>query len=101
MGPTALRLQQVLTAAFAPSRLDVIDESHLHEGHTGSREGGETHFRIVIEAEAFRGLSRLERHRKVNEAVAGELAGPVHALALTANAPTHAAGQGTGDTIRS
>jgi BolA protein len=76
-----------LTNAFAPASLDVVDESHQHAGHAGHREGGETHFRVYIVAEAFRGKSRLERHRMINEKLAGELAGGVHALAIHASAP--------------
>ncbi len=76
-----------LNAAFAPQRVDVIDESHRHEGHAGHRPGGETHFRITIVAEAFRGKSRIQRHRMINEALGGELAGGVHALAIHASAP--------------
>ncbi|WP_118134286.1 BolA family transcriptional regulator [Oceanicella sp. SM1341] len=71
-----------LEAAFAPERLDVIDESHQHHGHSGWREGGETHFRVVIRAAAFNGLGRVARQRAVNSALREELAGSVHALAL-------------------
>jgi BolA protein len=80
-------IAEKLTKAFAPASLDVVDESHQHVGHAGHREGGETHFRIYIVAEAFRGKSRLERHRMINETLAGELAGGVHALAIHASAP--------------
>lgn len=80
-------IQQKLARAFAPLRLDVIDESHQHEGHAGHREGGETHFRVHIVSEAFRGKSRIERHRLVNETLAAELKGGVHALAIHALAP--------------
>jgi len=76
-----------LTAAFAPERLDVVDESHQHVGHAGHRPGGETHFRVYIMAQAFKGKSRLERHRMVNETLSGELKGGVHALAIHASAP--------------
>ena len=76
-----------LTDAFAPASLDVVDESHQHAGHAGHREGGETHFRVYIVAEAFRGKSRLDRHRMINETLVGELAGGVHALAIHASAP--------------
>ena len=76
-----------LTKAFAPQRLDVEDESHRHVGHAGHRPGGETHFRVYIVAEAFRGKSRIERHRMINDALAAELAGGVHALAIQAGAP--------------
>ena len=76
-----------LREAFLPESLDVADESHLHEGHAGHRPGGETHFRVYIVSPAFKGKSRIERHRMVNTALAGELAGGVHALAIHANAP--------------
>src|ERR1700704_2538559 len=79
-----------LTKAFAPARLDVVDESHQHAGHAGHRPGGETHFRVTIVAEAFRGKSRLERHRMVNETLSAELGGGVHALAIQATAPEDA-----------
>jgi BolA protein len=76
-----------LTAAFAPERLRVVDESHRHVGHAGHRPEGETHFRIDIVSAAFRGKSRLERHRMINQVLAQELAGGVHALAIHARAP--------------
>ncbi|GAB5375207.1 MAG: BolA family transcriptional regulator [Acuticoccus sp.] len=76
-----------LSDTFAPTSLEVIDESHLHAGHAGARPGGETHFRVRIVSAAFAGLTRLERHRRVNAALAQELAGPIHALAIHADAP--------------
>jgi BolA protein len=79
-----------LREAFTPESLDVIDESHLHEGHAGHRPGGETHFRIYIVSDAFEGKSRIERHRMINATLAAELAGPVHALAIKAQAPGEA-----------
>src|SRR5262249_32407257 len=83
-------ITEKLTRAFAPQRLDVVDESHQHAGHAGHRPEGETHFRVYIVADAFRGKSRLERHRMVNETLSGELAGGVHALAIHASAPSDA-----------
>ncbi len=80
-------IMKKLTSAFAPESLDVVDESHQHVGHAGHRPGGETHFRVYIVAESFKGKSRLERHRMVNETLSGELAGSVHALAIHASAP--------------
>ena len=80
-----------LTKAFAPQSLDVVDESHKHVGHPGHRPGGETHFRVTIVAEAFRGKSRIERHRMINAILAAELAGGVHALAIHASAPGESA----------
>src|ERR1700733_8577641 len=86
-----MRTQNVITEklqqAFAPESLRVEDESHRHEGHAGHRPGGETHFRLYIVAEAFRGKGRIERHRLINKALADELAGGVHALAIHAAAP--------------
>ncbi|MGV3635090.1 MAG: BolA family protein [Pseudorhodoplanes sp.] len=76
-----------LTEAFAPESLRVEDESHLHAGHAGHRPGGETHYRVYIVAEAFRGKSRIDRHRAVNATLAAELSGNVHALAIHATAP--------------
>ena len=83
-------ISKKLHAAFAPERLDVIDESHLHEGHMGHRPGGETHFRVNIVSDGFEGKSRIERHRMINTALAAELAGPVHALALKAQTKAEA-----------
>lgn len=81
------RIERKLNAAFAPVALEVIDESARHHGHSGWREGGETHFRVRIVAGAFAGRSRLERHRLVNDALRDELAERVHALAIEAAAP--------------
>jgi BolA protein len=81
------RIEEKLVAAFRPEMLRVVDESHLHAGHAGSRPGGETHFRVFIVSEAFAGKSRVERHRVVNAALAEELAAQVHALAIHPSAP--------------
>ena len=80
-----------LREAFTPQSLDVMDESHLHEGHGGHRPDGETHFRVYIVSKAFQGKSRIERHRMINATLSGELAGSVHALAIHAQAPEEAA----------
>jgi len=87
MAGTEHLITEKLTKAFTPESLRVLDESHQHEGHAGHRPGGETHFRVYIVSEAFKGKSRIERHRMVNAALASELAGSVHALAIHANAP--------------
>ena len=76
-----------LTAAFTPQSLKVLDESHQHEGHAGHRPGGQTHFRIYIVSDDFKGKTRLERHRMINQLLATELAGGIHALAIHATAP--------------
>jgi BolA family transcriptional regulator, general stress-responsive regulator len=80
-------ITEKLRKAFAPESLRVEDESHQHAGHAGHRPGGETHFRLYIVSEAFRGKSRLQRHRMINDALASELDGGVHALAIHAAAP--------------
>ena len=83
-------LTRKLTETFAPLTLKVLDESHQHEGHAGHRPGGETHFRVYIVADVFRGKSRLARHRMINDALADELKSGVHALAIHAAAPDEA-----------
>jgi len=86
-----MRVQDIitdkLTKAFAPESLSVVDESHEHAGHAGHRPGGETHFRVYIVAQAFKGKSRLDCHRMINEALAHELKSGIHALAIHAAAP--------------
>lgn len=71
-----------LTEHFSPLHLEVIDESERHHGHSGWREGGETHFRVRIAAEHLAGLSRVAQHRAVMTALAAELKDRVHALAI-------------------
>lgn len=84
---TADIITDKLTQAFGPQSLRVVDESHLHEGHAGHRPGGQTHFRLYIVSDAFDGKTRVDRHRMINAALAAELAGSVHALAIHAAAP--------------
>ena len=88
---TAMTTRDVITeklnTAFTPQSVEVVDESHQHAGHAGHRPGGETHFRVYIVAEAFRGKSRLERHRMINATLVSELQNSVHALAIHASAP--------------
>ena len=81
------RMREKLLTALEPVYLVVIDESHNHEGHGGWREGGGTHFRVKVVSPAFAGKSRVAMHRMVNEALADDLAGGVHALAIEAKAP--------------
>ena len=87
LGPLGTNIKDKLTRAFQPQLLDVIDESHLHAGHTGSHPEGESHFRVKIVSEAFAGKSRVDTHRMVNAALAQELKTRVHALAIQASAP--------------
>lgn len=81
------RMATLLERAFSPERLEIVDESHLHHGHAGWREGGETHYRVKIVSSAFAGKSRIDRHRMVNEALKEELAAGLHALAISPKAP--------------
>jgi len=85
-------IRNKLMVALRPTRLDVVNESHLHAGHRSSPGTGESHFRVLIVADAFAGKSRVERHRLVNEALAEEMKGRVHALAVTTYAPGEAIG---------
>lgn len=90
MGPVTDAIRRKLEAAFAPTHLEIADDSDRHRGHAGHREGGESHFTVVIAAEAFAGQSRVQRQRMVYGALADELAGPVHALSVKAIAPGEA-----------
>ena len=76
------RITRMLTEAFSPAELKVVDESHLHKGHAGHRPEGESHFRVRITAEAFAGKSRVAAHRMIYAALAGEIQQGVHALAI-------------------
>jgi BolA protein len=87
MGAIFEAIQTKLTQAFAPTRLEIVDESSRHAGHAGSRPGGESHFNVLIEAAAFAGAPKVARQRMVYRALAEEMAGPVHALSLKALAP--------------
>ena len=87
MATISKTIHDKLTQAFAPTRLEVVDDSARHEGHAGHREGGESHFNVLIESSAFVGVPRVMRQRKVYAALSEELSGPVHALSLKALAP--------------
>ena len=76
-----------LTAALDPVLLDIVDESHLHAGHAGAREGGGTHYRVRVVSAKFDRRSRVERHRLVYDLLTAEFADGLHALALVAKAP--------------
>ena len=81
------RIVEALKTALQPVKLDVIDESEQHHGHAGWREGGETHYRVRVVADAFAGKTRIQRHRLVMAALDREFAGGLHALAIDAKAP--------------
>ncbi|MES2987305.1 MAG: BolA family protein [Pseudomonadota bacterium] len=76
-----------LTAALAPSHLEVINDSHHHAGHMGDDGSGESHWTVVVESPAFSGVSRVQRQRLINNALADLLASRIHALAIKARAP--------------
>jgi BolA family transcriptional regulator, general stress-responsive regulator len=82
MGPIATIIESKLQEAFSPSFLEVIDESHHHQGHAGANPAGESHFRLRISAPSFAGKGRVEQHRMVNAVLAQELKSRVHALAI-------------------
>ena len=90
MGEIADRIRSKLEAALSPVHLDVQDDSAKHSGHSGAREGGESHFSVLIVSEAFEGLNRVARQRRINTVLAEELAGPVHALSIQARTPAEA-----------
>ncbi len=80
-------IRSKLTNGLSPTRLEIVDESAKHQGHAGWRPGGETHFNVTVVSAAFDGKSRVDRQRMVFEILADEMAGQVHALALTTRAP--------------
>jgi BolA protein len=89
-GPIAHEMRQLLTEAFAPTHLDIINDSASHHGHAGHDGSGESHFTVEIESSAFAGASRVQRQRMVNRAL-GDIPGErVHALAIRARAPGEA-----------
>jgi len=87
MTSRAARLQAVLTQTFAPVLVRVTDDSARHAGHAGAQPGGETHYSVLLVAEAFRDMNRLARSRAVHAALAAEFSTGMHALALTLRTP--------------
>ena len=87
-----LRIREKLMVALEPTRLDVINESEMHAGHRSSPGTGESHFRVLIVSPKFAGLARVARHRLVNDVLAEELKGRIHALALSTYAPGEVTG---------
>jgi BolA protein len=83
----AERIESNLTKALQPTRLDVHDDSEMHRGHSGYREGGETHFRVLVVSARFQGMSRVARQRLVYDTLSAELSERVHALQLTCRTP--------------
>ncbi len=91
-------IRRKLTALLSPTRLDIENESHRHQGHASSPETGESHFRLKIVSDRFEGMSRIDRQRLVYQSLDEELAGPVHALALTTRTPAEEA-EAAGTTV--
>ena len=88
MGAIQTEIEALLTEAFAPTRLEVINDSAHHAGHSGDDGSGESHFTVIIESAAFIGVSRLQRQRQ-DIAALGDIVGErVHAVAIKASAPT-------------
>jgi len=90
MGAVKDEIESRLTAALAPTRLLVTDDSEKHRGHAGHDERGESHFSVEIECPAFSGLARVQRQRAVNAALADLLRERVHALTMVCKAPGEA-----------
>lgn len=82
----AAKIKSKLEQAFAPTHLDVINESEQHRGHAGYSDG-QTHFRVRMAAPAFADMSRIARHRAVHAALGADLVGDIHALALDLSVP--------------
>lgn len=80
-------IRLILDQALSPVALEVIDESHLHAGHSGAREGGETHYRVDVVSAEFVGKSRVERERMVHALLAQEFSNGLHALSIKARPP--------------
>lgn len=90
MSNRVARIETALRAHLAPTILRIEDDSAKHAGHSGAREGGETHYSVLVVSEKFTGLNRVARHRLVNAALGEEFAVGLHALALTLRAPGEA-----------
>jgi BolA protein len=87
MGPTATAMREILERCLTPTLLTIVDDSARHAGHAGASNEGESHFNLTIEAEAFRGMGRVDRQRLVHKLLEDHLRGPVHALSLRLKAP--------------
>ena len=86
-GPIARLMIERLTAALNPTRLRLEDQSHQHVGHAGHDLRGESHFALTLESPAFAGLSRVERQRRIYQALGELMHERVHALTIRATAP--------------
>lgn len=89
----AERIEALLREAFSPTHLEVIDESYLHEGHSGARPGGESHFRVVVVTDRFEGVGRVQRQQQVYGVLGEVIKGGVHALSMMTATPGEYEGQ--------
>ncbi|MGI4792644.1 MAG: BolA family protein [Janthinobacterium lividum] len=90
MSNRVARIEAALRAHFAPTILQVQDDSAMHAGHSGARAEGETHYNVLVVSERFSGLNRVARHRLINAALSDEFTAGLHALSLTLRAPGEA-----------
>ena len=97
MQSRAARLEAMLTEAFSPTLLRVVDDSARHAGHAGAQPGGQTHYTVLVVSDAFRGMNRVARSRAVHQALAAEFAGGMHALSLILRTPEEAAASTSSD----
>jgi BolA protein len=96
MQSRAARLEAVLTQAFSPTLLRVVDDSAQHAGHAGAQPGGETHYSVLLVSTAFHGMNRVARSRAVHAALAAEFSAGMHALSLTLRTPEEAGQHASG-----
>ncbi|RMH61913.1 MAG: BolA family transcriptional regulator [Zetaproteobacteria bacterium] len=87
--PTTHHMERLLREHFPDARIEIVDESHLHAGHAGARAHGGGHYRLAITSKAFAGLSRVQRHQRVYQALKPLMREAIHALSITAHAPGH------------
>ncbi len=83
---TGSKIEEILRSAFAPLHLSLADESEAHRGHAGARGGG-GHFRVLLVSSSFAGMSQIERHRAVYEALEDMMGHAIHALSIKALSP--------------
>jgi BolA protein len=88
MARVAEIIEQKLKEALQPAHLEVIDESEKHRGHAGYRDGGESHFHVIVKSDIFEGKSRVARQRLVMHALEDELKGSIHALSMETKTST-------------
>ena len=89
-GPVETLIKTKLESAFSAQDIEIINESDKHAGHAGHDGSGESHFRVKLVSPVFEGQNRVARQRAVYDVLADELAGPVHALSVTAKTPDEA-----------